>query len=63
MIKARWPSLPVLMISAGTRTMGADPLLNMARALGADAILQKPLSADRFIPALESAVAVARGAA
>ena len=62
-IKSRWPSLPVLMISAGSRAMEPSVLLGVAGALGADGVLSKPLSAVRFIAALEAAAAKARGAA
>lgn len=48
-IKTRWPAIRVVMISAGTPTMTAQALLNMARALGADAVIEKPLFEASFI--------------
>lgn len=48
-IKNRWPGTPVMMISGGTRAMGATPLLGTARALGADAVQHKPLNEEIFI--------------
>jgi CheY-like chemotaxis protein len=49
-IRRRWPKIRVVMISAGTRVMTAGSLLETASALGADAVLAKPLRAETFLP-------------
>ena len=50
LIKARWPELPVVVMSAGTRTMAMQSLLRMAAALGADEVMQKPLRREVLLP-------------
>jgi CheY-like chemotaxis protein len=52
-IKARWPDLPVVVMSAGTRTMAMQSLLRLAASLGADEVMQKPLQRDILIPLAE----------
>jgi CheY-like chemotaxis protein len=49
-IKARWPDLPVVVMSAGTRTMAMQSLLRLAASLGADEVLQKPLRGETLLP-------------
>jgi DNA-binding response OmpR family regulator len=56
-IKRLWPTTAVIMISAGTRAMGADPLLKTALALGADATLTKPLWRESFVATVASILA------
>ena len=55
-IKREWPHIAVLMISAGTRAMAAPSLLSMAMALGADAVIEKPLYEETFIAAVRRAL-------
>jgi CheY-like chemotaxis protein len=49
-IKARWPDLPVVVMSAGTRTMAMQSLLRLASNLGADEVMQKPLKREVLLP-------------
>ena len=48
-IKLRWPGTRVIMISGGTQAMAAGPLLAMAKGLGADAVMLKPLQGAAFL--------------
>jgi len=41
-MKARWPDLPIIAMSGGWRSINPDTVLEMARALGAEAGLIKP---------------------
>jgi DNA-binding response OmpR family regulator len=43
-----WPAMKILAISGGGRT-GAEDILRLARAIGADATLKKPFIADALI--------------
>lgn len=52
-IKARWPELPVVVMSAGTRSMAMQSLLRLAVGLGADEVMQKPLRRDVLLPLVE----------
>lgn len=52
-IKARWPELPVVVMSAGTRSMAMQSLLRLAANLGADEVMQKPLRRDVLLPLVE----------
>lgn len=56
-IKTRWPATTVIMISAGTRAMMAGDLLTTAKALGADAVMHKPLQAAAFLALVERTLA------
>lgn len=47
-IKARYPKLRVLAISGEARVGATDPL-GLARSLGADGVLNKPFSDERFL--------------
>lgn len=47
-IKARYPGLPVLAISGGSRMRGFDPLVQ-AKVAGAVAILRKPFSCGELL--------------
>lgn len=49
-IKARWPDLPVIVMSGGARTITLQSLLRMAAALGADEVLAKPLRRETLLP-------------
>ncbi|HEX8470765.1 MAG TPA: response regulator [Brevundimonas sp.] len=49
--RAKYPALKVLAISGGG-SVGASYMLHMAKVLGADAILEKPLKLDTFIGAI-----------
>ena len=52
-IKTRWPDLPVVVMSAGTRSMGMQSLLRLASNLGADEVMQKPLKREVLLPLAE----------
>ena len=52
-IKAGWPGLPVLVMSAGARTISMQSLLRLAASLEADEVVQKPLRADTLLPVID----------
>ncbi|MDB5472053.1 MAG: response regulator [Caulobacter sp.] len=52
-IKARWPGLPVVVMSAGTRAMAMQGLLRLAAGLGADEVMQKPLRREILLPLVD----------
>lgn len=62
-IKTRWPDLPVVVMSAGTRTMAMQSLLRLAANLGADEVMQKPLKREVLLPLAERLTARASQAA
>lgn len=47
-LKAQFPTLPIIAISGGgkARSLAAVELLDVARLMGADSILQKPISPE-----------------
>jgi len=51
MVKRRWPDLPVIALSGGG-WIGAEQLLGMAERLGADRVLQKPVTRDALLQAV-----------
>jgi CheY-like chemotaxis protein len=51
-LRRRWPDLPILAISGGGRISPLD-LLPVARRLGANATLSKPVSADSLFAAVD----------
>lgn len=51
-LRRRWPQLPILAISGGGRLSALD-LLPVARRLGANETLQKPVSAERLFAAVK----------
>jgi len=51
-LKARWPGLKVIAVSAGARLLDPGLLLRAAATLGADATLQKPVGKDQLTAAL-----------
>jgi two-component system chemotaxis response regulator CheY len=44
-LKARWPTLKMIAVSSGGRGLAAGVLLRAAQAMGADASMEKPLTA------------------
>ena len=60
-IKKRWPATRVMMISAGTRAMQADPLLHTALSLGADDAVSKPIQSVGFLARVASLLAPVTG--
>lgn len=54
-IKQRWPQVRIIAISSGGR-MDAGYLLPLAKAMGADAVYKKPLTAEPFLQMVESAL-------
>jgi DNA-binding response OmpR family regulator len=47
--RACFPTIPILAISGGTRSISPDLSLELARQSGADACLQKPFANDEFL--------------
>lgn len=54
-IKQRWPQVRIIAISSGGR-MDVGYLLPLAKAMGADAVYKKPLTAEPFLQMVESAL-------
>lgn len=54
--RARWRDLPIIAIS-GSITADCESTLDVARALGADALLPKPFRGRALAEALEQALA------
>jgi len=48
-VRERLPDCPIIAVSAGFPGMNPDLLLSMARQLGADAVVPKPLRQDAFL--------------
>ena len=48
-LQSRWPSIKVIAVSAGGKSLEPDLLLRAAKALGADATLTKPLDRAAFV--------------
>lgn len=55
-IKTRWPDLPVIAMSGGWRSINPDTVLEMARALGAEAGLLKPFERAGLIALVRQAL-------
>jgi DNA-binding response OmpR family regulator len=53
-IRRRAPETAIVAISGGSRTTGVD-YLAMAKKLGADAILRKPIKGDELFAAIDAA--------
>ncbi|MCA8981638.1 MAG: response regulator [Planctomycetes bacterium] len=51
-LRGRWAELPILAISGGGRVSALD-LLPVARSLGANATLPKPISAERLFEVVD----------
>ena len=56
-LRGAHPRMPVLAISAGVGGAHADLLLETAKALGAVAVLQKPLARASFLAAVKESLA------
>lgn len=54
-VKRRWPALPVVALSGGG-WIGAGELLGMAERLGADQVLQKPVTRDMLLSVVDGAL-------
>lgn len=52
-LKRGWPNMPVVVMSAGARTISAQSLLRLAASLEADEVLQKPLRAETLLPLVD----------
>lgn len=61
-LKRNWPDVPVIAMSAGAGESARDTTLLKARAIGADAILQKPFPIEALVSKIEYLLA-RRGAA
>ncbi|HEY3800065.1 MAG TPA: response regulator [Caulobacteraceae bacterium] len=56
-LKTRWPGVRIIAVSSGGRgALDAGVLLRAAKALGADAALEKPLNHDTFLGLVRSLV-------
>lgn len=59
-VKRRWPHLPVIALSGGG-WIGAEELLGMAERLGADQVLQKPVTRETLLRVVEDALRKPQG--
>jgi CheY-like chemotaxis protein len=48
-LRSRWPGVKLLAVSAGSRGLAPNLLLRAAKAMGADAALEKPLDHDALL--------------
>jgi CheY-like chemotaxis protein len=53
-LRGRWPTLKLIAVSAGARGLEPNLLLRAARAMGADAGLEKPLDRGAFLKLVDS---------
>jgi CheY-like chemotaxis protein len=53
-LRARWPGMKLIAVSAGSRGLEPNLLLRAARAMGADAAMQKPLERGSFLKLIAS---------
>ena len=51
-IKQRWPDIPMIAISSGGQ-LDVGYYLPLAKAMGASAVMQKPLRKETFLPLVE----------
>ena len=58
-LRARWPAVKVVAVSAGARNLDANLLLRAAKALGADAVMEKPVKPTAFLELVASLLAQA----
>jgi CheY-like chemotaxis protein len=58
-MRKRWPDVKVIAVSAGARNLDANLLLRAAKALGADAIMEKPVKPMAFLELARSLLATA----
>ena len=48
-LRGRWPGVKLLAVSAGSKGLEPSLLLRAAKAMGADAVLQKPIEHDALV--------------
>ena len=48
-LRARWPGVKLIAVSAGSRGLEPNLLLRAAKVMGADATLQKPVEHDALL--------------
>jgi CheY-like chemotaxis protein len=61
-IRARWPSIRIIAISGGGASLPSRYLLDTAKAVGADAVMDKPLSRHVLPVLVAEVLADERGA-
>jgi CheY-like chemotaxis protein len=61
-IRARWPSTRIIAISGGGASLPARYLLDTAKAVGADAVMDKPLARQALPILVAEVLADGRGA-
>jgi CheY-like chemotaxis protein len=61
-IRARWPSTRIIAISGGGTSLPSRYLLDTAKAVGADAVMDKPLSRQALPVLVAEVLADGRGA-
>ncbi len=58
----RWPKLPIIAMSGGSRRLADDYCLKVAKSFGARVVIAKPFSGDQILAAIGAAIAPADGA-
>jgi CheY-like chemotaxis protein len=53
-LRSRWPGVKLIAVSAGSRGLEPNLLLRAARAMGADASLEKPVESGSLLRLIES---------
>jgi len=53
-LRRRWPGVKLIAVSAGARGLTSDLLLRAARAMGADASLEKPIDRGALLQLVDS---------
>jgi CheY-like chemotaxis protein len=56
-LRARWPGVKLIAVSAGSRGLEPNLLLRAATVMGADATLQKPVERDALLKLVETLLA------
>ncbi len=56
-LRGRWPGVKLLAVSAGSKGLEPNLLLRAAKAMGADAVLQKPIDHDALLKMVDSLLA------
>ncbi len=52
-LRGRWPGVKLIAVSAGSRGLEPNLLLRAARAMGADAALEKPVDHDTLLKLID----------
>lgn len=56
-LRGRWPGVKLIAVSAGSRSLEPNLLLRAAKAMGADAALQKPIDHQALLKLIDELLA------